>query len=133
MGKVTIEETRHSEILKTIGALKTPLLTVALLGLVDEFYTKEERQKLYAEYLALSSADNDAYQKLHNTITTVDPDLVWEQRVKKYGEETAREQMAPRTQAFEEKQATAIKIGLFEKEHHLIASLMNLKKSDRLK
>lgn len=128
MGKVTIEETRHSEILKTIGALKTPLLTVALLGLVDEFYTKEERQKLYAEYLALCSADDEAYQNMSNTKAKVDPDLAWEPRVKKYGEETATEQVAPQRQAFEEKQASAIQVRVFEKEHNMIVSLMKLKK-----
>ena len=49
-----------------------------LLKMSDDFYTKEERRALYAEYRELRDGQTVAFHSLHEV--TPDDDLSWEQR-----------------------------------------------------
>lgn len=112
-------------ILDAIGNLHTPLAAIALLMMADEFYTKDKRVALYAEYQILLDADAAAYQHLQE----VGPkdNLSWAQRIEQFGEAVANEQYAPKTAAMEARKETLRRIDEFVQEHRLIVRLAEAK------
>lgn len=120
---------RAVELHKAIEAVQKPLTAIALLGLLEEFYSKEQRQALYAEYEALNSANKKAYEKLMSTNATVEPGIGWDAREKKYGRETATEHMRPHMEALEEKKLADAKLTEFQREHPLIIRIQRAKTS----
>lgn len=60
-------EAIQKPILDAIETLCAPMAAIALLKMADEFYAKEERAALYAEYKALHDADVAAYQHLQGS------------------------------------------------------------------
>lgn len=62
--KTTPEELRHTELLKAIDSVKAPLSVMALIGLLDDLYSKEERRMLYSEYESLRKASHAGYEAL---------------------------------------------------------------------
>ena len=123
----TPEQIRHTELLAAIERVKAPLSAMAMLGLVDEFYSKDERQKLYAEYDALREEDRKAYETLQSAGATVEPGISWEKRVEKFGEDEATQRIAPLTQALERRKETLASVNAFELSHPLIVRLIRSK------
>jgi hypothetical protein len=121
------EEIPHSQLLAVIDKIKTPLSAMALLGLVNEFYSSNERQMLYAKYEALRNADHDAYETLAASIPIVEPGLGWEARVRKYGEDAATEHLASNLAALNARKETSRAVTSFENEHPLIVRLLKIK------
>lgn len=123
----TPEEIRHAELLaaikSSVSAINTPLSTLALLALVDEFYSKEDRQKLYAEYADLVAKDSAAHKLLLESEATVDPGMGFDARVQKHGEEAAREHIKPKMDALEAKKAISEQVSDFERKHPMIKRL----------
>ncbi|CAH0445359.1 hypothetical protein LMG10661_01610 [Ralstonia syzygii subsp. syzygii] len=77
------EDKQHKALMTALEKIQAPLEALALLKLADEFYTKEERAKVFAEYDKLRDADKAAYDNLDQTRAT--DDLTWEQRGMKTG------------------------------------------------
>ena len=126
MKEKTADE-RAAELHKAIEAVEMPLTDIALLGLLDEFYSKEQRRALYADYEALSRASKKAHEKLMSTNATVEPGIGWDAREKKYGKETATEHMRPHMEALEEKKFADSKLTEFQREHPLIIRIQRAK------
>ncbi|KQR78475.1 hypothetical protein ASG35_08530 [Burkholderia sp. Leaf177] len=112
-------------ILEAIERLCVPLSAIALLKMIDEFYTKEERVALYAEYEALRDADAEAYEHLLEADPPDAPSR--KDLVERFGEHEANERLAPRRLALEAKQAAGRGIREFEREHRLIVRLAEAK------
>ena len=123
----TPDELRHAELLRSIESVKAPLSVMALIGLLDELYSKEERRALYSEYDALRKDSYAGYEALIAAVPLVDPDIGWEARVQKYGKDAATEQMRPHMEAFEAKQIKDRKVTDFESKHLQIKRLVWLK------
>ncbi len=119
------EDKQHKALMTALEKVQAPLEALALLKLADEFYTKEERAKVYAEYDKLRDADKAAYANLDQTRAA--DDLSWEQRVEKYGEAKAREQFAPHQAAMDAKQETGRAVMAFEREHRLVLRLLDMR------
>ncbi|UEP20721.1 hypothetical protein LL999_12350 [Burkholderia ambifaria] len=98
------EDKQHKELMTALEKVQAPLEAIVLLKLADEFYTKEERTRLYAEYKKLVDADKAAYEVLSQTTSNGDRDA----------------KMA----AFEAKKATSDAEMAFRKEHRLVIRLM---------
>ena len=126
--KTTPEERRHTELLKAIDSVKAPLSVMALIGLLDELYSKEERKVLYSEDEALCKASHAGYEALMAAGATVEPGIGWDARVKKYGEAAATEHMRPHMEALEAKKAVDQKLTDFQVKHPQIKRLFWLKK-----
>ncbi|MEX3556256.1 MAG: hypothetical protein VB131_06735 [Burkholderia gladioli] len=119
------EDKQHKALMTALEKIQAPLEALALLKLADEFYTKEERVKVFAEYDKLRGADKAAYDNLDQTCAT--DNLSWEQRVEKYGEAKALEQYAPHQAAMDTKQETGRAVMAFEKEHRLVLRLLDVR------
>lgn len=121
-----MESPKHDaqqQLLKAIEAATVPLTAMALLGLADEFYTKEERQTLYAELHALQLAEAVAFDaELPEPI--VEPALSFEDRVKKYGPEEADRHIEPRTLGLQARLSASRELRAFEHAHPLIKRLL---------
>lgn len=98
------EDKQQKALMTALEKIQAPLEAIALLRLGDEFYTKEERTRLYAEYEKLVDADKAAYEVLSRTTSDGDRDA----------------NMA----AFEAKKATSDAEMAFRKEHRLLIRLM---------
>ncbi|QGG78929.1 hypothetical protein [Pseudomonas syringae] len=116
-----------AELRKSIESVEKPLTAIALLGLIDEFYSKEDRSALYREYEVLSKASKNAYEKLMSTKATVEPGIGWDERERKYGKEVATEHMRPHMEALEEKKAVDLKLAEFQREHPLLIRIQRAK------
>lgn len=127
MNGKTPEELRHAELLQSIESIKAPLSVMALLGLLDELYSKEERRILHSEYEVLREASHAAYLTLKAAAPEVDSGMGWDARVQKYGEEVATEHMRPHMEALEAKQKKDQKTADFEVNHPQIKRLYWLK------
>ena len=114
---------QYKAVLAAIDRMHAPLEVLALFKLADEFYTKEERAKVYAEYEELRNADQAAFETLGQA--RLGDDLTWEQRVKKYGEEKATEQLASHRAALDAKQATSRAVLAFERQHRIVLRLLH--------
>lgn len=123
------EDKQHKALMAALEKMQAPLEVLALFKLAEEFYTKEERMKLYAEYKELLGADMAAYENLNKARTAQGNNLTWEQRVEKYGEEVATEQLAPHLAAMEARSVTSGAVMAFEKEHRIVLRLLDAKKS----
>ena len=119
------QDQRSTALLAAIETVQTPLVAIARLQLADEFYTREERVKLYAAYRKLLGADAEAFNKLSET--TPGDDLSWDGRVEKYGEAAAKEQLAPNMAALEARNVTSQCVTEFRKEHRLLMHLLESK------
>lgn len=119
---------RATKLIATLEAIRAPLSAVAALALADEFYTKEERQSLYAQYASLQEADEAARQKLFSTEATQDPGLSWEDRERKYGRDVAKQHIAPNEDAMAIKMSISLRLTDFMKQHPLIVRLDRLKR-----
>lgn len=108
------------------ASLQAPLDVLALFKLVDEFYTKEERTKLYAEYRQLQEADQAAFANMQALLEPLGG-MTNEERIAKYGAEAAAMQLAPFRQAHDARTATINAIAAFEKEHRLLMRLLAAK------
>jgi hypothetical protein len=58
------EDKQHKALMDALEKIQAPLSALALFKLADEFYTKEERAQLYAEYQKLRDAHTDAHDVL---------------------------------------------------------------------
>lgn len=125
--KKTPEELRHAELLKSIESIKAPLSMMALLGLLDELYSKEERRALYSEYEELRKASHAGYEALMAACATVEPGIGWEAREQKYGKEAATEHLRPYMDTLEAKKQGDQKVTDFEAKHPQIKRLVRLK------
>lgn len=127
MNSKTPEELRHAELLQSIESIKAPLSVMALLGLLDELYSKEERRVLHSKYVALREASHAGYLALKAAAPEIDPGIGWEARVQKYGAEVATEHMRPHMEALEAKQKKDQKLADFEANNPQIKRLYWLK------
>lgn len=126
-GNKTPEDLRHAELLQSIESIKAPLSLMALLGLLDELYSKEDRRALHSEYETLRKVSREGYDILIAATPEVDPGIGWDARVKKYGEEVATEHMRPHMQALEAKREKDQKLAEFESNHPQIKRFYWLK------
>ncbi|WP_116137986.1 hypothetical protein [Trinickia diaoshuihuensis] len=99
------EDKQHKALMTALEKIQAPLEALAVLKLADEFYTKEERAKLYADYTKLRAADMAAYEVLHRANEGKD--------------------QAAHTAAFEAKKAASQALMAFEKEHQLVLRLLD--------
>jgi len=106
----------------TLEGMSKPLDVLAIIALAREFYSDEERKRLYERYSKLQAADHAACEVLSNA--GPHDELGWEERVRQHGEALANEQMAPRFDALEKRKATMAALGDFRKEHGLIVRLV---------
>jgi hypothetical protein len=109
-------------ILEAIEGLRAPLAAIALLRMADEFYSKEERLALYAEYYALRDAHSATIQRVQETAPseTLSP----EKRGEKFSEDVAKKQYAD---AIEANRAASQRLSAFQREHRLIVRLVEAK------
>lgn len=98
------EDKQHKALMEALEKMQAPLAALALFKLADEFYTKEERAQLYAEFQKLRDADMAAYEVLMQRTATEDRDA----------------HMA----AFEAKRAASEAVTAFERQHRLLMRLM---------
>ncbi|AMV09378.1 hypothetical protein [Xanthomonas citri] len=119
------EDNRHKALMTALEKVQAALETLALLKLADEFYTKEERAKVYAEYDRLRDVDKAAYENLDKARKA--DDLTWEQRVEKYGETKARELAAPYHAAMDARRESSRAVTAFEKEHRIVLRLLDMR------
>lgn len=116
--------------------LQAPLDVLALFTLADEFYTKDERMNVYAEYERLLAAEKEAFELLKQARKPFEDDAPsWEQRVAEYGEATAKEQFASFRAAGDNQQSATRAAMAFRKEHALLLRLFDARdafgKNDR--
>ncbi|RMP02114.1 MULTISPECIES: hypothetical protein [Pseudomonas syringae group] len=121
------KDERAGELRKTIESIEIPLTAIALLGLLDEFYSKDERKALYNDHGVLCRLSKKAHEKLMSTTATVDPNLSWDARERKYGKEAATEHMRPHMEALEEMKTADLKLTEFERDHPLINRILRMK------
>jgi hypothetical protein len=117
------EDKQHKALIAAIERLHKPLEVLAFLKLAEELYSKEERTKVYAEYEKLHNADQVAYKNLMQIQAAGDA-LSWEQRVEKYGEAKAKEQLAPHMAARDLRKNTRHALILFEDQHRVVLRLL---------
>jgi uncharacterized protein with HEPN domain len=115
----------QKQILDAIEKLHVYLNDLALVEIAKEFYTKEERELLYAQLQALRDADRAAFKHLEEV--RLQDNLSFEERVKKFGEVVANEQFAPHKKAVETKTATSQNLSEFSQKHKLIMRLTEAK------
>ncbi|MDV2114893.1 hypothetical protein [Alcaligenes faecalis] len=87
------EADQVQELMKALAEIQKPLRIFAILKLADEFYKKDEREKLLAKYESLIEADQAAYESLQ--AAQPQDGLGYEERVAKYGEQKAKELFEP--------------------------------------
>ncbi|CAZ15830.1 hypothetical protein [Xanthomonas albilineans] len=123
------EDNRHKALMTALEKVQTALEALALLKLADEFYTKEERAKVYAEYDRLRDVDQAAYENLDKARdkARAADDLTWEQRVEKYGEVKARELAAPYHAAMDARRESSLAVMAFQKEHRIVLRLLDMR------
>ncbi|MGO3029207.1 hypothetical protein [Pseudomonas helleri] len=115
---------QHSELLGVLQGIQGSLKTLATIQLAAEFYTPAERQALRAEYDALREKDSAAFATLQAAREDVfDPGLSWDQRVRQYGERTARQHLADVEGCLELRAATMKDVGVFQQKHPLLMRL----------
>lgn len=114
-------------ILDAIEKLNVHLNILALVEIAKEFYTKDERALLYAQFQALRDADHAAFKHLEET--RFQDNLSFEERIKKFGEVVANEQFAPYKKAADAKIAASQELSEFSKKHKLIMRLIEAKTS----
>lgn len=107
-----------------IENISPPLMTLATIKLAEEFYSKDDRMKLYTEYSELIESDQTAHKNLEDAEPTHDKDLGWGERVRKYGENVAQEHLNPRTKAQAERTQILKRLDEFREKHPLIAQLV---------
>jgi len=119
-----------AEILKplsrTLETLSRPLDVLAISVLAEEFYSAEERVRLYKCFAELQELDQAAFEVLSKAVPA--DSLGWEQRVKKYGEALAKAQVAPHLNALEKRKETMAALSSFRSEHGLVEYRMQLSK-----
>ena len=98
------EDKQHEALMTAFEKIQAPLEAIVLLKLADEFYTKEERVQLYAEYKKLIDADRAAHEVLMQT--------------------NARENRDAHMAASEAKSAAGGAAMEFEKKHGLVIRLI---------
>jgi len=117
---------QHSELLGVLQGIQSSLRATAIVQLVSEFYTPDERRALMAEYDALRDKDSAAFAAMQKTREgVVDPDLSWDQRVEKYGERTAKQHWADHAGCMAIRAETMKDVGVFEQKHRLLMRLMD--------
>lgn len=99
------DDKQHKALMEALEKIQAPLAALALFKLADEFYTKEERAQLYAEYQKLRDTHTDA----HDLLTQV----------------TADDDQAVHMAAFEAMQAAGNTLVGFERQHRLLMRLMD--------
>jgi len=119
------QDRQTKALLALIEMIQTPLTAFARLQLADEFYTKEERAKLYAAYQTLLDADAAALNRLRET--TPRDDLSWDAQVEKYGETAAKDRLAPQMAALDARGATSQGVTEFQGKHRLLMRLLESK------
>ena len=120
-------EIAQKNILNAIDNLQGRIEAIALLQMVDEFYTKEERTELYSQYRALTEASTLAQQKIQESRPK--DSLTWTERVEQFGEEVANQHFEPYNRAVETSSTASKKVTEFNQAHPLIAQLLNIKKT----
>lgn len=117
---------QHSELLAVLQGIQSSLRATAIVQLVSEFYTPDERRSLMTEYDALRDKDSAAFAAMQKAREDmVDPDLSWDHRVQKYGEQTARQHRVD-VEGYLELRGAALKdLGAFEQKHRLLMRLMD--------
>lgn len=120
-------DTLHIDLLVRLDALATPLSTMALLSLADEFYSKDERSRLYAKYETLKQNDKDADAELRVVIEAFGSEMSWEQRVSVYGEDIAMDLRVSRRRTSDAKTASRDSLRAFETAYPIISRLMQIK------
>lgn len=107
---------------RTLEAVGRPLNVLALMVLAKEFYPAEERARLYKHFAELQEVDQAAFEVLSNAALA--DNMGWEERVKKYGEVAAKEQVAPHLNALDKRKDTLAALSKFRSEHGLIVKLV---------
>lgn len=98
---------------------------ISMLGLANEFYTKDERTKLYVEFDGLVKADEEA-RTAYNLALPSDG-LSWEQRVASLGEQKARSQLEPSETLYKVLQERMRELQDFKSRHAILVELLRLK------
>ncbi|MCX5470186.1 hypothetical protein OSH04_00510 [Alcaligenes sp. A-TC2] len=119
------EADQVQELVKALAEIQKPLRIFAILKLTDEFYTKEEREKLLAKYESLIEADQAACEVLQ--AAKPQDGLGYEERVAKYGEQKAKDLFEPVADALNSRKETMRRVGEFESEHPLITQLFGVR------
>lgn len=119
------EADQVQELVKALAEIQKPLRIFAILKLVDEFYTKGERENLLAKYKSLREADQAAYERIQ--AAQPQDGIGHEERLTKYGEQKAKELFAPVAVAMNARKETTQQIRGFETEHPLITQLFGVR------
>jgi len=122
------ESKENMDLAAAAASLQAPLDVLALFKLADEFYSKEERTKLYAEYRQLQEADAAAYAHMQEQFGALSG-MTYEERVAKHGETVAAAQLDPSRKAREARIETMNAVTAFEKEHRLLIRLLTARAS----
>ncbi|HFQ2053252.1 TPA: hypothetical protein ACHP02_005745 [Pseudomonas aeruginosa] len=120
-----VMKTELSALQGALERIDAPLRALAIAKLADMFYTPEERQKVFAKWDQLNDVDAD----LAATIQAgpqVDPGLSWEDRVQKYGEETAKKHFERVHSAMATRKSHGQLMAQFRSEHGLLLQLRAL-------
>lgn len=118
--------TENTDFAAAAACLQAPLDVLALFKLADEFYSKEERTKLYATYRQLLEADEAAFAHMQEQQAPLSG-MSYEDRVAKHGAVVAAEQLEPATKARDARVKTMNAVSAFEKEHRLLVRLLSAK------
>lgn len=124
-----MESNRITELQKplvdALQRMHRPVEALSLIALAKEFYTDEQRTQLYAQYAGLIEAEKQAGELVR--CSGPNDTLGWEERVKQYGEQAARQQMAPRIDAMSKREKALKDMLDFEASHGLIVRLYDQK------
>lgn len=121
MTSSTIDEKQKEAGLSEIKRIAASLDALSVIALAHELYTRQARVRLLAEHKSLIDADLQAYRLMKDA--AVHDDLEWNERVKRFGAEVAKEQFAPQKAAGEAKLRAGKAIDAFEREHPIIGRL----------
>jgi len=110
----------------TLEKIQLSLNVTALIQLADEFYTKQQRSELYAQFRALEDEERRTLVALNESGPK--DRLRWEEQVSKSGELGATEQLREREAIRQVRAAATDQLKIFRDEHRLLLQLLEAKK-----
>ncbi|MFY2087904.1 hypothetical protein ACOTDN_15690 [Achromobacter xylosoxidans] len=120
------EDKQNQMLTNAMKDLQAPLDVLAMFKLADEFYPKDKRSELYAEYQRLQEADDAAFVHMQEQLGSPSG-MTFEERVARHGQEVAAAHVESCRIAREARIKTMNAVDAFRKEHGLLMRLLGAK------
>lgn len=131
--------TENQEFIKAITEANKPMLhalndisrqlrTLVCVQMTRELYEEQKLRSLIQERKKLSEDDRLSYEQITEAgknLKAAHGNVSFEERVRQFGEEAAREQGAPMDAALDVRKVTMRQLDSFDESHPLIAELMS--------